>query len=164
MADIRRRAFTTKNNATSISRVPVTSDAAADNQALLYNATTGYWEWKEVIDAAADQTFTGLVTFDGTMRIGSTGTPITRLNTYDIAHFDNIFATNRTALQAHTPAFPSIPTLLATMADPSDNINAIDKSTSAHTPNTVDEFEIVVRNLRNSTQSSTVHPYAFAIA
>lgn len=164
MADLRRRP--TILNATAISSEPVTSNTPVNNQSLVYNATNGYWEWQDVVvPTAAATTFQGETTFDGTLRIGENGTPLTRLSAYLLPHLNYAYATNVGDTITHTPsAFPSAPvTLKVSISDETDSQNALNKTTMVRTPNTTDEFAYVVRNIRNAVITTTIHPDALAI-
>lgn len=69
-------------NADLIAQLPVTSDAPANGQVLVYDTATGYWRWRDIFTADTAQTITDPVTFDSTLTIGANGTVMFRLDTF----------------------------------------------------------------------------------
>lgn len=81
--DIRKRDL--YNEISTINSINGSSDVpTSDNQALVYDSTSEYLTPRDIVTLDADNTFSGDVSFEGGIRIGSDGTLITRIRHFDI--------------------------------------------------------------------------------
>lgn len=144
-------------NATNIGGVQVTSDTPEDDQVLLYNATTGYYELGNSMNLSEPTTFSNDFTLTDTTQIGTNGTPLheLRFGTF-VTTFTNVgsFATVGDTI-TFSPQFSGVPNVQCIVYSANNTDVSFDVCV-AGTP-TVNSFDF---NLSNALIGSTNGPFS----
>lgn len=152
------------NNGTQIGGFPLASANPTNGQTYIFNADSGYWEFKSITTAnAANQIITGPVILDGLTRIGANGTPLTRLRTFVGPNTQFVIGQNIPGTFVATPAFSAASTWQMTLNDESTGIR--NAALQMRNPTaSLSMFDYVVRNLAfNTPLSTTAHVTALAV-
>lgn len=140
-------------NATNILGVPVTSIAPSNSDAMVYDATTGYYDMKSILVAnGGDVTVNANDTFTGSIRIGAAGTPLHELRHYiDAKGAINLASAGTIPYTfTFTPAFSSPPQVQILAF--SDNADDYALTVNLQSAPTVNGFDWVLAN-ENSAQT-----------
>lgn len=150
-------------NGTSISNLPITSAAPADDQSLVFDTTSGYWSWRTIVTSNTDQTINGVVTIDGATKIGTNGTEINRLNAYADSNITVAYGANVNRELMVGLTFPPFDTAFMMNINSINDENGGASVSAQDGSQTNDNFYFAVRNLYNSTTPTAMFPNALAV-